>query len=574
MKKNILIFIFYLTASLILTYPLVKYLDRSVYSASDSLHSTWLLDRNVYSLFHQPLKEFFNANSFYPHQNTLAYSDHLIGETIFALPFLLLFANPILAQNILILFSFALSGLSAFLLVNYWLKNKTASLIAGFAFAFSNFRFQQLDHLNILSSQWLPLVFLYLQKWLDSQKRKDLSLLGLFYLLTILNTLHYALMITFAVVMYLIFYFLFFKPKSFQSSQLLPLASFFLICFLIFLPFLLPYLKFKQDFPQIGWGIKENMAGSASLASLFFSASSTRIARLTWFENVSEADAGLWPGFTFLVLFILGLRKIKEKDKKAMLFFLFLTIFFFIFSFGPVLRFARMSDTSLPLPYLIFYLLLPFFRVMRTPVRWYLFSLLFACFFVAWGVKFLIKEDSKIKKFLVALILVLISLESFSVPLHLVLVPKKNEFPPVYQWLSQQPGDFAILELPIPKITDTSSFQNKKHPYSFLRNLTPHEFDTIENYRLYFSTLHRKKMVNGYAAFFPPIYLRIVERSQNFSSEDFLEVIKPLRVKYIIIHQEQLTENQKEKDLPLLLENNKLNLVKEFDSQDYVFSLK
>lgn len=572
MKKNVLVICFYSLATLILTYPLARFPDRVVYTTSDSFHSAWILDRNFYSLTHQPLKEFFNTNIFFPYQNNLAYSDHLLGETILSLPLRLFTDNPILIQNVLILFSFVFSGFFTFLLVDYWLKNKNAAFIAGFAFAFSNFRFQQLDHLNILSSQWLPLVFLYLQKWLDQKKKKLLFLFGLSYLLTVLSSMHYALMVSLALLIYLVTWFFFLRPNNFKKSDFLPLIATILVTLFLCLPVFLPYLNFKKEFPGIGRSLRDNVAGSASLASFFFTAASTRISRINWFEHLSEADAGLFPGFVFLILLILGWRHTQGKNQRQHLFFLFLSATFLIFSLGPILRFFHQNDTSLPLPYLLFYLLIPPLKMIRTPVRWYLFFLLFALFFLGRGVVFLNKIFKR-KICLLVLLIVFLSLESFSIPLDLVFVPQKKEFPPVYHWLAQQPGEFTILELPIPQVTDPSLFQNKKQPYGFLKNLTAHEFDTIEAYRIYFSTLHHQNLVNGYSAFFPPLYLETVQKSQNFLSDDFLRLLHQLAVKYIIIHREQLAQQQ-QADFDLVIKNNRFQLIKEFENKDYVFSLK
>lgn len=560
---------FFILASLILTYPLVTHLDQAVYTTSDSLHSAWILDRNVFALRQGKLKDFFNANTFYPYKNTLAYSDHLIGQTFLAGPIIYFTNNPILAQNILIILSFAFSGITAFWLFNYWLKNRLAALIPAFAFAFANFRFQQLEHLNILTSFWLPLVFLFLQKWLDRQQKRDLFFFGIFYFLTILSSLHYALMTSLALLAYWLFSGFFLSAQNFRRNKVWPVAIVVAVVLLVSAPTLYSYLKLKQEFPEISRSIRDNMAGSASLSSFLFSATSTRIARLTWFEHLGEADAGLFPGFTFLILLAFGWRKAKKQER----FFLAMSILFLIFSFGPVLRLSHKNNTSLPLPYLLFYLLLPPLRVMRTPVRWYLFSLLFAGYLVGRGVAALMTKWPAKKFWLTAILLIFLALESFSLPLDLVLVSKKEEFPQVYQWLAQQPEDFAVLELPIPNLVDPSISQKKKQPYGFLKNLTPHEYDTIEAYRQYFSSLHRKKLINGYSGFFPPIYLEVLKKSQNFASPEFLRFLRDLEVKYLIIHAQQLTLAQREEALPLLLENKELNLMSQFEDQDYVFAL-
>ncbi|MBA2604721.1 MAG: hypothetical protein H0U94_14135, partial [Acidobacteria bacterium] len=47
----------------------------------------WTLAWNTHALVQQPLSV-FDANIYYPHRNTLAFSENLIGSTIFAAPVL------------------------------------------------------------------------------------------------------------------------------------------------------------------------------------------------------------------------------------------------------------------------------------------------------------------------------------------------------------------------------------------------------------------------------------------------------------------------------------------------------
>ena len=70
----------------------------------------WTLGWDVHALVRQPLA-IFDANIFYPESRTLAYSEHQIGSALFAAPVIAVTGNPLLAMNLVVLFSCALSGL-------------------------------------------------------------------------------------------------------------------------------------------------------------------------------------------------------------------------------------------------------------------------------------------------------------------------------------------------------------------------------------------------------------------------------------------------------------------------------
>src|SRR5262249_11725409 len=75
----------------------------------------WTLAWDTHALMHHPLS-LFDANIFYPHRLTLAYSENLIGSAFLAAPVLWLTDNPVLAMNLVALLSCVLCGTGAYLL--------------------------------------------------------------------------------------------------------------------------------------------------------------------------------------------------------------------------------------------------------------------------------------------------------------------------------------------------------------------------------------------------------------------------------------------------------------------------
>ena len=86
----------------------------------------------------------FNANIFYPVENTLALSEHMIAVVPIFAPLYLLTENPIFAYNMVFLMSFIFSGISMFLLVHHWTGSLWPSLLAACFFAFAPIRFAEI----------------------------------------------------------------------------------------------------------------------------------------------------------------------------------------------------------------------------------------------------------------------------------------------------------------------------------------------------------------------------------------------------------------------------------------------
>ena len=102
--KHLLVLIVFILLTLGLTYPAIFKIQSCVLGDhGDSLLNTWIIAWDVHKLTSGDFLNFFNANIFHPHPNTLAYSEHMIGLALIGLPIGILFNNPVLTYNLLIL---------------------------------------------------------------------------------------------------------------------------------------------------------------------------------------------------------------------------------------------------------------------------------------------------------------------------------------------------------------------------------------------------------------------------------------------------------------------------------------
>ncbi len=107
------------------------------------------------------------------------------------------------------------------------------------------------------------------------------------------------------------------------------------------------------------------------------------------------------------------------------------------------------------------------------------------------------------------------------------VIDTREEPPPVYRWLAEQPGRDAVVHLPM--------FDGR----ALLRRPAFHE-----SVYMVYSTLHWKPMVNGYAGIEPQGYVRIQQQMMTFPSEEFLGLLRAVGVRHIVVHRRGYGPNQ------------------------------
>src|SRR5688572_20074057 len=118
---------------------------------------------------------FWNANIFHPEPLALALSEHLFAQTLQILPVYWVSAgNIVLCYNLLFISTFALSAFGTYLLVRDLTGDRRAAFLAGLIYGFLPYRIASVPHLQVLSSQWMPLTLFGLNRFLTTGSRKAL----------------------------------------------------------------------------------------------------------------------------------------------------------------------------------------------------------------------------------------------------------------------------------------------------------------------------------------------------------------------------------------------------------------
>jgi hypothetical protein len=142
--------------AVVMNWPLILDLGETVpRDIGDPLPQSWQVAWGGNALAHQPL-DFFQSNQFWPLDDTLAFSDALIGYA----PAGLIGEGPdaaVARHNLLFLFAYSLCFVGAYLLARELGLGRAGAAVAGAAFAFAPFRLEQDGHQQVISSGGIPL---------------------------------------------------------------------------------------------------------------------------------------------------------------------------------------------------------------------------------------------------------------------------------------------------------------------------------------------------------------------------------------------------------------------------------
>ena len=165
--------------TVVLTFPLAFHLGTIGRTDNgDGQFSIWNVAWVARTLVVDPL-HVFDANIFYPHRWTLAYSESNLGAGILAIPVYWATGNPYAAHNFVFLLSFVLSATGAYYLVRYLVGDRRAAVVAAIGFAFCPYVFAHTPHIQLLMTAGLPFSMLAFHRLADRPTPRRGAVLGL-----------------------------------------------------------------------------------------------------------------------------------------------------------------------------------------------------------------------------------------------------------------------------------------------------------------------------------------------------------------------------------------------------------
>jgi hypothetical protein len=107
------------------------------------------------------------------------------------------------------------------------------------------------------------------------------------------------------------------------------------------------------------------------------------------------------------------------------------------------------------------------------------------------------------------------------------IIDTTRDPPRVYRWLAAQPGRMVVAHLPM---LDVHGLERRPAFH--------------ESIYMVYSTHHWKPLVNGYAGVEPRHYVSIRNRMWSFPSEEFLDALREVGTRYIVVHRGGYGPNQ------------------------------
>lgn len=490
---------FYILLTLLLTWPLAAYF--TTHTTGDGIDDPalawnlwWIKERIVVQL--NP--DIFHVGwMFHPIQINLAFYTLTPLNGLLSIPLQLGF-SPIIANNLLLLASFVLSAFGAFLLVLDqgkrlfaagvpspigWMAALLASVI--YAFASAKLFYAGLGQFNITSSQWIPFAVLYFLRMAQPEgvahvegvrrRLQAAALAALFSAFQLWAELTYASFLLIFVALLFVWQLWLERPRTRRAwlDLLCPYVLFGFLFVVSMAPLLwamIPDLLREGDFFASGGGFADIF--SADLRGYLHP---TRLHPL-WGTSAAALpfpnDKGqhIFLGFIAPALSVLGLWTLaRRQTTRAFAWFWGAAwLLFFLLTLGPTVRWNG-HDTGLPGPFVLVSQL-PFFSGNRYPSRYSVMLLMGTAVLSGTGFAWLLsklnvnrahpgesrsqdettdaalptRSGALFLSFLTLAVMGAFLLEHLSTPLPL----NDLRTPPIYRRLAQEPGDFAILELP------------------------------------------------------------------------------------------------------------------------------
>ena len=520
-KSHVLVLLYLTFIFLFLTFPLILNFNSILPGHGDTRHLSWVMAWDIHQLFHDPL-HMFDANILYNTRYILASADHLIGSAIMGMPVYLLTGNLPLLYNTVYLLGFVLSGFAMYLLVRYCTGNTYAAVVAATFYAFLPYRFRHLTHPHMFNTIWIPLAFLFLDKFLRSRKGKDCALFILFYTLTVLSSWYLGLYLSVLAPIYLLAFIILGRRWRILKTIVPYLLIGAILAGLVILPFAYPYLYNAREH-----GFDRELASGANLKDYYGMVPF----KDAWYRKVLHLNrASDYPFFLGMLAYFLmalalisfrkgvpGSKRWEPPRTSPLLLFIIVGLAAFLFSFGKDISYG--NTVLLPGPYRLLHYFVPGFSGLRRAGRFAMLYMTAAGVIIGFGYVKLEEWVTKMKKFspaglcIIASLIIMSEVRAFYIkPTRMKMTFVTPEAKPYAVWLEGLEDDPVILNLPM------------------------HDNMGLESGYMIDSIHHWRRMVNGYTAFVPKTYHNYRRLMREYPSEEGIAKLKQDGITYILLH--------------------------------------
>ena len=494
-----------LALAIVMTWPLASGLGRLGRTTNmDGLYGIWNVAWVSHAIVTDPAS-LFDANIFYPHRSTLAYSEANIVAGVIGIPAWLLTRNPYAAHNTALLFAFATSFLGMWLLTRRLSGRADTSIVAAILFAFCPYFYSHSAHIQLLMAGGMPLSMLALHRLVERPSIPRGLALGTALALQALACAYYGIFAGLMVGYGLLF--LGVRRRLWRERTLwIALIVGALAAGLIVLPFLRPYLELQEG--GFVRSLDDARRYSATWQSYLASPSHLHRPILTLARGLGwRIGEVLFPGVLAIVIGVLGFvicwtrdpeAAPARDDRETLMLYGSFGVLALWGSFGP--------GAGL---YTALYRVVPLFTFLRAPSR---FGVLVVFVLSIAASLALARLASKQRGFVLASVLAVVAIAELNVvpfPWERALTVSAN-----YRLLASMPRA-VVAEFP---------FYGERIAFP------------LHAQYMILSTTHWMPLVNGYSDYIPQDFREAASVLDSFPSNDTFMVLEKHRVRYVGIH--------------------------------------
>jgi hypothetical protein len=431
------------------------------------------------------------------------------------------------AYNALILVNLALCGLAAFLLAYRMIGDKRAALLAGLIYQCWPLRLSQLDHPNLISTQWIPLFLLFLARVVRQGRRRDGVCAGLF--LALVGYTRWQQLIPAAIMGSV--YLLCVLPSHWASRRrwmpALLLAG--VVALLALAPPMLLLINQQRTAPaDVLEEGDETLFQTDLMAYVTPGGNHPLLGALTqpaydryYASRHAERRFSAYVGLTVLILALLGMW--RARTRRASRPWAVMALVLLSLALGPTLRVNGQLYPAVPMPYRLAARTFVV-RLLRVPDRYNMFLALPTAMLAARGVTVVLarlqRRGRRATLAASCLLAGAILFEYLVIPVPL----QQPQVSPFYEQLAAEPGDLAVLNLP--RDTQESKrymFDQTTHQHAILQGKTARfprgTFDYLDA-QPWLGTLRQSSMT-------PPAHTDVSRQLATLAQDG---------VRYIILH--------------------------------------
>jgi hypothetical protein len=466
---------------------------RSVPDLGDPLFSMWRMGWVAQQLAGDP-RPLFDANIFFPQPLTFTLSDSMLLPAATAAPLLWAGVPPVIAYNLLFLSGFLLSGIATYLLLVRITGSPPAAFIGGLLYAFHPYRLEHYSHLELQMTQWMPLALLFLHRFADRLRARDLLIAAVCMVAQLYSSMYYG--VYFPLFATVVFGVVFVVTRPALRRLVVPVAVSAVVALALAVPLARPYIEAQK--------IKGDRD---THAVTFYSADLSDYLRphprvATWDGRLLadiNPERALFPGLTPIALTAVALAPP-------------LGTFRFAYAAALVVGFDLSHGLKgFAYPYL--YRSFPPIRGMRVPARFSIILGISLVVLAAFGARRLLDRCRTARaRHLFAAGLVAVVMIDLRPALDVINV--WPEPPPIYQSLSQQ-KDVVLAEFPFELHLERTT---NDLPY------------------MYFSLWHWLPMANGYSGFIPDHYEPFARNLRGFPDALSIASLRMRGVSHVTIN--------------------------------------